>query len=79
MPSNIVGGTPCILPLGKGGFAGIVVVTFTDIVGCVGGSRGSEPCKDTMGPRVAASASSRGPGAAMGCSSSAGTAVSGPH
>lgn len=79
MLSNIVRGTPLIPLLGGGGFAGVVVVTFTDIIGCVGGSRGSDPCKDTTGPRVVASASSRGPGSAMGCSSSAGTAVFGPH
>ena len=74
----MVGGTLHIPLLDKGGFAGVVVVMFTDIIGCVGGSRGNEPCKDTTGSRVAANASSRGPGAAIG-SSSAGTAVSGPH
>lgn len=68
-----------MLPLGRGGFVGVVVVMFTDIVVCVGGSRGSDPCKDTTVSRVAASALSRGPGAAMGCSLSTGTVVSGPH
>ena len=42
----------------------MVVVAFTDIVGCIGGSRGSDPCKDTMGARVAARALSRGLGSA---------------
>lgn len=79
VPSNIVGGTPLIPPLDGGGFTGVVVVTFTDIIGCIGGSRGSDPCKDTTGLRVVASALSRGPGSAMGCSSSTGTAVFGPH
>lgn len=78
VPSKMVGGTPRIPPLGGGGFAGVVVVTFTDIVGCAGGSRGSEPCRDTTGLRVAGNASSRGPGIASD-SLSAGIAVSGPH
>ena len=74
----MVGGTPCIPLLGGGGFVGVVVVTFTDIIGRTGGLRGSEPCRDTTGSRVAASVSSRGPGAAIGLLS-AGTVVSGPH
>ena len=78
VPLKMVGGTPRIPPLAEGGFVGVVVVMFTDIVGCIGGSRGSEPCRDITGSRVAASASSRGPGSAISLSST-GTAVSGPH
>ena len=61
----MVGGTPRI-PLLEGGFgAGVVVVTFTDIVSCWGGSSGRDPCRLTTGSSVAASASSSGPGAAI--------------
>lgn len=77
--SNIVGGTPHIPLLDAGGFAGMVVVTFTDIVGYVGGSRGRDPCNDTTGASVSANASLRGSGSAIGSLSSAGTVVSGPH
>ena len=55
-------------PLG-GMFTGVVVVTFTDIMGCIGGSSGSGPCKDTMGSRVATSTLSSSPGSAIAKSS----------
>lgn len=72
-------GTPLIPPF-KGAFCmGVAVVTFTDIVGCVGGSSGSVPCKDTMGSRVAASASSSGPGSTIARSSLICSVVSGPQ
>lgn len=65
VPSKIVGGT-LRMPPAEGAFcAGVVVVTFTDIVSC-GGSRGRDPWRDTTGSRVAANASSRGPGSAIG-------------
>ena len=71
----MVGGTPHIPPLEGGRLAGVVVVTFTDIVG---GSRGSGPCKDTTGSRVFANASSRGPSTAI-CLSLMGSLVVGPQ
>ena len=77
VPSKMVGGTPRIPPF-KGGFGpGAVVVTFTDIVSCCGGSRGSDPCRLTTGLSVAASASSRGPGA--GTIVSRGSSTAGPQ
>lgn len=58
VPSKMASGTPH-MPLLEGGlFIGVVVVTFTDIVGCDGGSKGKEPCRDIMGSRAAARTSS---------------------
>lgn len=75
----MVGGTPLIPPFEGVFCAGIVVVMFTDIAGCVGGSNGKGPCKDTMGSRVAANASLSGPSIATGWSLSTGMAVFGPQ
>lgn len=74
VPSKIVGGTPLIPPLGGGFAAGVVMVTFTDIVG---GSNGNDPCKDTTGLSVAASASSMG--FSTGTNSSLVCSLSGPQ
>ena len=75
----MVGGTPLIPPFEGVFCASIVVVMFTDIAGCVGGSNGKGPCKDTMGSRVAANASLSGPSFATGWSSSTGMAVFSPQ
>ena len=62
VPSKIVGGTPRIPPFEGMVGTGAVVVTFTDMVSW-GGSRGSDPCKVTIGPSASAKTSSSGPGA----------------
>lgn len=59
-----MGCTPRIPPLEGVFCVGVIVVTFADMMGCVGGSRGRGPCKDTMGSRAAARASSSGSGSA---------------
>ena len=71
----MIGGTLRIPPL-EGALVGMVVVAFADMISCLGGSRGSDPCKLTIGSSVAANASYNGPGAAMGLSGS-GPQVSG--
>ena len=63
VPSKIVGGTPRIPPFEGAVGADVVVVTFTDMISCWGGSSGSDPCRVTIGPSASASTSSRGPGA----------------
>lgn len=55
------------------------MVTFADIMGCVGGSRGWDPCRDMMGSRVVASTSSSGPGSAIAKSLLTCSVVSGPQ
>ena len=73
VPSKMVGGTPRIPPFGGAFWTGVVVVTFTDMVG---GSSGRDPCRLTIGSSAVANASSNGPGAVMG-SSGSGPQVSG--
>lgn len=60
---------------------GAVVVTFTDIVGTVGGSRGNGPCSEVMGSNVAAFSLISGSAGARseGWSTSIGTWVAGPQ
>ena len=75
----MAGGTPCIPPLEGGLFAGVVVVTFTDTVGCDGGSNGKDPCRDMIGSRAATRAASSGPVLVADWFTSIGTAVFGPQ
>lgn len=55
------------------------MVTFTDMVGCDGGSKGKDPCRDMIGSRAATRAASSGPVLVANLSTSIGTAVFGPQ
>ena len=72
----MMGGTLHIPPFEGMLWIGVVVITFTDIVG---GSNGNDPCRDMTGSSVAANALSRGPGTAIVCSLLMGVSVSGPQ